>query len=1146
MDRKRFALVLLALSVAMLASSNHVFAQTTTTGDVTGVVTDPSDAIVPAAKVSLKDIARGATQEATTNKDGVYHFSLLLPGNYSLTVTATGFQNSTRQVEVSVGQVTSADVRLTLGPASQTVIVTEQTTPLIQVDNGNVASTITEKQAANIPNPGNDLTYMAQIAPGSVMNTAGGGLGNFSSFGISALSNLFTMNGMDTNDPFLNLNDSGATNLLLGQNEVQEVSIVTNGYSGEYGGLAGANINYITRSGTNGFHGRATWFWNGRYLNANNWFNNANGTPRSFVNANQYGGDIGGPIKKDKLFFYFNAEGLYLVIPTSSQVLVPSPQLETAVQNNINATFGANSTIAGFYQNMFNLYNGAPGINRAKDNLDNHGCSDGSETLINAVAGTTFGTGGTPCALSFFSNVSNKTHEHLEAGRVDWNVTNRDRFFTRIQHDRGLQASITDPINSLFNTQSDQPEWQGQAQEVHTFAGGAVNQVVISGQFYSAIFGNANPSATFAAFPTTLLFASGQLSNLGGFDFDFPQGRRVTQFQVSDDFTKTFGTHTFKTGAKYRRNWITNTDYSVFATGLVIPITFDAFFWGGADPVPANAAKGNFTELQQSFPTALSQPFAVYTVGGFVEDDWKVKQNLTLTLAFRLDHASNAVCFTRCFANPVVQFPDLSTDPNTPYNQLMAVNQKQFVHSLTAIEPQPRIGFAWQPHFWGMRDTVVRGGFGIFYDNFPGVLLDNISENPPNDPFFIVTNGTISSPSDPASLFASSAASNAGFQTGFKNGQSFNEISANVPGFTAPSLGSTQTHAKIPHYQKWSLGVEHQFGQNTSLSVQYVGNHGIHIFFLNNGINGFDPTGTFTDLPTAPPNPNFATVSFGQSIGVSNYNGLTTSFTHRYKSGLVQINYTYSHAMDMVSNSGVVNAPFAVTFFGASNNSVVEPEDPLNPRRFNYGNADQDIRHSLNANYIWELPIKQYVTRGHGPDRLLKGWDVNGSVFLRSGFPYTLVDLGTSNTLAATNYGATVFGTELAPGGTGVNCAAQFGGSGIVQPSRGICLNPADFSTSPTGFGNVTRNTIRGPYYFNSDFSLMKHTPITERVEFVLGAQFYNVFNHPNFDAPVLNTSDGRFGQVIRTVSSPTTIYGSVLGADASPRLVQLKLQLVF
>jgi hypothetical protein len=1143
----------LLASVALLAlisfTAVTLSAQTQTTGALAGTVTDQTGAAIPNAMVTLTSLDKGTTQTVKSDASGNYVFNLLEPGAYSITVTATGFESLTQKAKVALGQVTAANLQLQLGVQTQSVTVEVSAEPLIQADNGNVASNISEVQAQNIPNPGNDLTYVAQLAPGATMNTGGGGYGNTAMYGISSASNLYTINGMDDNDPFFNINNSGATDLMLGQNEVQEVSVVTNGYSGQFGGLSGANINIVTRSGTNQFHGRAIWYWNGRAMNANNWFNNATGTPRSFVNANQYGADFGGPIIKNKLFFYTNFEGLYLAIPTSQPANIPSPQFASAVTAYITGL--GNATQTAFYKNIFSLYGAANGAARATNSLPDGGC-DGSETLFPAPYATTFGGSGAPCALQFRSNATNLTHENLQAYRIDWNMTNSDRIFMRYQHDLGVQASFTDPISPLFDADSVQPEDQGQLEETHTFSSGAVNQLVLSSQWYSAGFAIDNAAKALAAFPTTLFFGSGQFQGLGGEDVVFPQGRNVTQFQFSDDFSKIFGNHTLKTGLAYHRDWTTDQDFPVFSTGLLIPITLDAFFRGGNDP----ANPGNFTELQQSFPTFREASFAAYSIGGYVEDDWKIRPSLTLTLAFRLDHGSDPICFTNCFPLAAAPYSALSTDPATPYTSLIKIGQRRLVPYLQAVEPQPRLGFAWQ----ATRSTVVRGGAGIFYDNFPAILLDATAENPPNDPTFVVTSGAISSPTDPASLFGTSSAANSSFQSAFKSGGSFESISATNPNFSAPNLAMAVPTAKVMQYQKWNLDIQHQFGPNTAIDLGYVGNHGIHIFNDNAAINACNSTGTFLSLPACNPttgagiNPSFLEVQLAQTNGVASYNGFTATFTHRYASGVVQINYTWSHALDDVSNSGAV--PFADQGFFATNTSILSAEDPANLALYNYGNSDYDARHQLSLNYVWELPIKRYLTFGHGWSRLTDGWTVSGAMFLRTGFPITPYDGTTTNTLAAAGYGGGtgalppipyVFATETTPGAGHVNCKAySFANGGGPGPSRNDCYNLADFSASPGGFGNVVRNSLRGPGYWDTDFSLMKHTKIAERLEFVFGAQVYNIFNHPNFDAPIMDVTNPQFGQIVRTVSPPTTMYGAVLGADASPRLIQFKTELDF
>ena len=240
--------------------------------------------MVPNASVSLKNTDTGGTQIAKSNSTGAYHFSLLQPGNYSVTVTASGFQSVTRRVSVALGADTPASIQLSVSSSTETVEVVGQTTA-VETEDANINTNFDSRQMALLPNPGNDLSAVALTAPGVVMNTAGGstfGGGNFEIYGLPATSNLFTMDGANNNDPYFNVNNTGATNLSLGLNDVEESTVVANGYSGSYGGLAGANINYVSKSGTNSFHGNAEYWWNGSVMNANNYFFNQTSpaTPR--------------------------------------------------------------------------------------------------------------------------------------------------------------------------------------------------------------------------------------------------------------------------------------------------------------------------------------------------------------------------------------------------------------------------------------------------------------------------------------------------------------------------------------------------------------------------------------------------------------------------------------------------------------------------------------------------------------------------------------------------------------------------------------------------------------------------------------------------------------------------------------------------
>src|SRR5579864_5976111 len=361
--KKIFASGVMAfMLVAILFSvTQDTFAQTTVTGDLAGVVTDPTGASVANAKVTVKADATGETYTATTNGAGEFRVSLLRPGTYTVTVAATGFAESTQKATVSLGQVAPVNVQLGLQQQTQSVNVTEAA-PLLQNENANLATTYNTLQLENLPAPGNDMTSYAFATPGVTVST-GGGYGNFSAFGLPGVSNLYTINGNDNMDPYLNLNNSGASNLTLGANEISEAAVVLNGYTGQYGRQAGAQVNYITKSGTNEFHGNAAWFWNGAKLNANDWFNNANATDRPHAVSNEWADSIGGPIKRNKAFFFFDNEGIRYVLPSGGPpVFIPTADFASFVLNNLKAK---NAPAVPLYTTAFNLYAGASGAGRA-------------------------------------------------------------------------------------------------------------------------------------------------------------------------------------------------------------------------------------------------------------------------------------------------------------------------------------------------------------------------------------------------------------------------------------------------------------------------------------------------------------------------------------------------------------------------------------------------------------------------------------------------------------------------------------------------------------------------------------------------------------------------------------------------------------
>lgn len=1171
-------LLLLVLLNVLLVMPKPSMAQTTTSGGLAGVVTDSSHAVVPDVDVEIKDNVKGTTQSTKTDQQGGYRFFFVAPARYTLIVTHIGFQTEKRVVNVLLGPAVSVNVILQVAKTTTTFTVTTEA-PLIQAENGDVSATMNQKQISEVPNPGNDLTYVAQTAPGVVMNTDAQGNANFSILGMPGTSYLYTMDGMNNNDNGSNLSRAGTLNLLLGQNEVQEATVASTGYSGQFGGAAGGNINYITKSGSNEFHGNTQYYWNGTVFNANDWFLKAISKPRFFEIANQWAGSVGGPLKKDKLFFFFDTEGLHLVIPNLSYVMIPSPQFEAATLANIDAElnsagqlrFGPNSATAAFYGQIFSLYNAAPGAGSAIPGVPGGGLGCAGFSDPASGLGITV-----PCALYFLPTRDRPSQNTLTAGRVDWNVSGSDRAFFRLQYDAGRNALATDPISPLFDANYNQPSWQGQVIETHTFGASAASQFLVAGSYFAAIYQAQNPSQALSAFPTDLYFNSNIFSNLGGPDnlAVFGSGRYNTQFQVSEDVQKTWGNQKFGFGASFQRILWSELPNRVNAIGQLNVQTLDAFYQGGFDPA---SPQNDFTSLAQTFTSQTSVRLSFLNFGLYGQDEWHARPDLTLTLALRAEHYPNPVCLNSCFAWLPGAFDSLSHDPGQPYDQAILTHQKQAVLGADILW-SPRFSFAWQP-LGVSHNTVIRGGIGIFYDPSPGSLFD-FSGNPPLLNSYTIVGDNLA-PKETTSLFKDACASNAAFVNGFATGQTLAQIQQIDPNFSPPAINVAARRMDSPQYQRWSLQLQQAFGAGTSLSIGYFGHHGIHELALNNSANaycnpalailpngGANPCFGFTsDLPLSVPDPRFSQVTEITSAAVSNYSGMVVSFQHRFTRWtqvMFQANYTYGHAFDEVSNGG---------YFSFNSGSSLYPQDPSNLRGA-YGPAEYDVRHSLNANYVWELPVKAALG-GHGPDSLEKGWQVSGTVFARTGFPYTVFDFEESGILRQNNYFASLYAVPVGPLGPQASCgegAATPPGLYPCQPAQVLLdgtLNPkANFvqagcetgfntgtlpsQSSPCGGRTVSfaqgRNRFRGPNYFNTDLAIMKNTKVPgwENAVLGIGFQFFNLFNHTNFQTPDNGISDPTFGQIGNPEQPPTSILGGYFAGDVSARMIQLKVQIKF
>jgi hypothetical protein len=381
--------------------------------------------------------------------------------------------------------------------------------------------------------------------------------------------------------------------------------VLSNAYGAQYGGLGGTQVNEISRSGTNSFHGDASYWRNGSVLNANDYFNNQSGTPKPRSNANQWADSFGGPIIKDKTFFFINTEGIRVLIPVRGLVYAPSSQFIAATE--AAAALQTPAAVA-FYQNLFNVWTTAKGYATA---------APGPADPTNVV--------------TYNANSANFAHEAQYTARIDQKLSDTDTVFVHATYDTGTQSTFTSLLNPVFNAASPQPSWSGQLNETHVFNPNVINQFVAADIWYQAIFQNTNQAAANAIAPFSIVFTSGELANNsiaetpGGQDTDWPQGRAVNGYQFVDDFSVTHGKHTLKAGFFIRRDNVTDYGPGVFTTPLFLSTQSD---FEAANITAINAIQ---------FPTRLTQPVSVYNLGVYIQDQWKATRILFLRPASGLN-----------------------------------------------------------------------------------------------------------------------------------------------------------------------------------------------------------------------------------------------------------------------------------------------------------------------------------------------------------------------------------------------------------------------------------------------------------------------------------------------------------------------------
>ena len=1124
-------IVFLLLAVGSLLCAKAL-GQGETTSAIVGEVRDATNALLPGATITINNLETGLKRTAKTDGAGRFDFPQLKPGTYSVRAEAQGFQSQQNNNVVSgLGQKQTVDFVLKVARSNEAIEVSSAA-PIINPENANTSTTLSAPALEDLPNPGGDLTYPLQFSPGALINTAGSsndfvggsnGYGNVEFNGLPALSNGYIVDGLETNDPLTNLNSGLSTNLVLGLNSISEVTVNTLSYSVDQGRYGASQVDYVTKSGTNQFHGNLYELWNGALLNAADYFTNAvPGRYKPGSTVNHFGGSLGGPIRRNKLFFFFDSEWVRIALPIITPTIVPTAAFQSYVLGQLPAQQ------VPFYRQMFSLYGNTSGAPYAMD-----GCPLGS---------------GSGCANQQSVSHTSDDHEQVQTARVDYNINSKDTAWFRFQSDTGLQAAWTDPINPVFDAISPQPLYSFAAGHVHVFSQNLVNYFNPAFSWYESLFGPSNLQKTLTAFPIVLQGSgTNPFTPVGGLDNTWIQGRRASRFFINDNLAWSHGAHELRFGTNTRVFRLNDYDFGEGTVPTVIYANLQQYMQGVA------------STASQAFPSNANEPFNFLNLDLYAQDTWKVTHTLTWTFGVRDTFNSNPLNPHDEVARLPGSFSSISHNVNQPLNAAIQTHLGNLFSSVPVAILQPRMAIAWQFE----PKSVLRAGFGIFSDVLPGSVADLVGVNPPYDKTFQggllgTVGGSAIAPGAPNSAVGAAVAANQTFTAGFPQGElSCASPQANpsrcLPPVAMTAVPNGELHA--PYFMEWSLGLQHQFGTTASLQAQYVGTRAVNQPYSTQ-VNGYQTVcqGCFAPFPyLQPTDARFGAVTQFATGANSHYHGLQLTAMKHLGHGLQgQINYTWSRCMDTVSNGG---------FLQFSSGGILSPL-PGDLRR-DYGPCDYDIRNNLNAQYVYELPVKVH---SHWLGYAFNGWQISGTAFWHSGVPFSAL---------STPYSANGNGIVQ---GSGPQFASVVPGAalydhhpiaGVTQPGTLQWLNPDAFVSAvdpSTGecnggdsvqncqFGNLQRNALRGPDFLWSDFYLTKWFRVTEHVKLRFESQFFNVFNHPNFALPSMvqagipgnPATQSGFGALTSTTSPPTGLLGVGLGGDSSPRMIAFQARLEF
>ena len=1086
-------LITLSMAVAPCAVAQEV------TAAINGTITDPSGAPIAGATVTATDTARGTTYTAETNSDGAYYLTHVPIGTFQVKVEAKGFRTALHSpFALVLNQVARIDVQMTVGAVSQTVEVSGAT-PLLQTETTDIGTHIDSVVTENVPLITGNYNKLTLLTPGAVATNPGAFLSGQNTFqvgrpyinGNREQTNNYILDGIDNNQ-----SDNNEVAYSPSVDAIQEFNLITDTPSAEFGNFLGGIVNTTIKSGTNSYHGSAFEFFRNDVLNANEWSNNLTGVPKPALRYNRFGGTFGGPIVKNRLFFFVDYQGQRQDAPSTQSVQVMTADERAG---NFGELCPAGFTGGGICTST------ATGNTQLF--MPQSGVSPGARTPIPFNNLTAAGLTLSPAAVAIVTSplypMANSSGNRLQYAqrilnnadqgdvKIDWTPTEQDRIFGRYS-----QQSVRNPTTATFVlnpngiTDFEYPLKNGVIGWTRTISPTMANDFRVGFSYFPVSQGYSNPTGTFGIpspsnFLPSIQGLFGGVTNLGNPLSAF-NTFADTVIQIGDSIVKTHGNHEFHVGLQFK-NYRDNFLYPG-NEGLAGFFNFNGQYTGNG----GSSLGSGLADFMLGLPNNLGIGEGVgnrhvrnnlWSVYG--QDNWRLRRNLTLNLGLRWELNTPRAAADGNAVNYELFGGDLIT-PQINNQGLGKALYKQY-NGITNF--QPRIGIAWQPGWDWAKNTVVRAAYGVSSFNESNGVNNLLTANPP---FEVAHNVTFA----PTTSLPPSTLDDGfvGFPTGCTLALAvvFDPVC-----FQGVNIHAFNVNIRPAVQQEWNLNIQKQFGNSTTIQIGYLGENNQH---LSNIImlqqKQLNADGSISPSPFLNPTllSEVGQARYSTSNGISNYNALQIIFQQRLKYGLqAQLNYTWSKCLSDTPG-----------FFGQFGDNVSTeaqtiagwafPQDPYH-QIGDYGRCPQNNANLFNGYVVYELPFghgKRFGSDVNGfVNAAIGGWRVSSSFVFHSGFAQTI--FASSDTSGTGGFSTRADCVPGEPARVPM----------VFNPANGgvSFLNPDAVTTpAPGTFGNCPVGAFNGPGYKSADLSLAKEFSITERQSLEFRMDMSNFTNTPIFN----------------------------------------------